>query len=35
MITAMASDYRSVYYVDMDADDAICYCSAIRPWRKH
>ena len=24
MITAMASDYRSVYYVDMDADDAVC-----------
>ena len=25
MITAMASDYRSVYYVDLDADDAVCY----------
>ena len=25
LITAMASDYRSVYYVDLDADDAICY----------
>ena len=25
MITAMASDYRSVYHVDMDADDAVCY----------
>ncbi len=25
MITAMASDYRSVYYVDVDADDAVCY----------
>ena len=25
MITAMASDYRSVYYVDIDADEAICY----------
>ena len=25
MITAMASDYRSVYLVDMDADDAVCY----------
>ena len=24
MITAMASDYRSVYYVDIDADDAVC-----------
>ena len=25
MITALASDYRSVYYVDLDADDALCY----------
>ena len=25
MITAMASDYRSVYYVDLDGDDAVCY----------
>ena len=25
MITAMASDYRSVYHVDLDADDAVCY----------
>ncbi|MBQ9038489.1 MAG: response regulator [Clostridia bacterium] len=25
MITAMASDYRSVYHVDLDADVAICY----------
>ncbi|MBQ8095162.1 MAG: response regulator [Clostridia bacterium] len=25
MITAMASDYRSVYYVDLDTDEAICY----------
>ena len=25
MITAMASDYRSVYYVDLDEDDALCY----------
>ena len=25
MITAMASDYRSVYYVDLDQDDAVCY----------
>ena len=25
MITAMASDYRSVYYVDIDTDDAVCY----------
>ena len=27
MITAMASDYRSVYYVDLDANDAVCYRS--------
>ncbi len=25
MITAMAADYRSVYYVDLDQDDAVCY----------
>ena len=25
MITAMASDYRSVYHVDIDSDDAVCY----------
>ena len=25
MITAMAADYRSVYHVDLDADDAVCY----------
>ena len=25
MITAMSSDYRSVYYVDVDADDAVCF----------
>ena len=25
MITAMASDYRSVYHIDLDADDAVCY----------
>ena len=25
MITAMASDYRSVYHVDIDMDDAVCY----------
>ena len=25
MITAMASEYRSVYHVDIDADDAVCY----------
>ncbi len=27
MITALASDYRSVYYVDLDADNGICYRS--------
>lgn len=25
MITALASDYRSVYYVDIDTDDGVCY----------
>ena len=25
MITALASDYRSVYHVDIDMDDAVCY----------
>ena len=25
MITAMASDYRCVYYVNLDDDDAVCY----------
>ncbi|SEF85999.1 Signal transduction histidine kinase [Eubacterium ruminantium] len=25
LITAMASDYRNVYYADLDTDDAICY----------
>ena len=25
MITAMAADYRSVYYVDLDRDEGICY----------
>ena len=27
MITAMASDYRSVYHVDIDTDDAVCFRS--------
>ena len=27
MITALASDYRSVYYIDLDSDDGICYRS--------
>ncbi len=30
MITAMASDYRSVYYVDLDINEGICYRS-IKP----
>ncbi len=25
MITALASDYRSVYYVDIDTDEGVCY----------
>ena len=25
MITALASDYRCVYHVDLDSDDAVCY----------
>jgi signal transduction histidine kinase/CheY-like chemotaxis protein len=25
MITAMASDYRAVYYVNLDSDDGVCY----------
>ena len=25
MITALASDYRSVYYVDLDKDEGLCY----------
>ena len=25
MITAMSSDYRSVYYVDLDNDEGVCY----------
>ncbi|MBR1559598.1 MAG: response regulator [Clostridia bacterium] len=25
MITALASDYRCVYHVDLDGDDAVCY----------
>ena len=34
MITAMASDYRSVYYVDLDANDAVCYrTDPDDPWK--
>ncbi|MCR5328675.1 MAG: response regulator [Saccharofermentans sp.] len=25
MITAMSSDYRSVYYIDLDSDEGVCY----------
>ena len=35
MITALSSDYRAVYYVDLDMDDAICYrkeAGAILPY---
>ncbi len=28
MITAMASDYRSVYYIDLDTDEGVCYRSS-------
>ncbi|MBR1750254.1 MAG: response regulator [Ruminococcus sp.] len=31
MITALASDYRSVYYVDLDNDECICYRSEVTP----
>ena len=27
MITALSSDYRSVYYLDLDADEGVCYQS--------
>ena len=30
MITALASDYRSVYYVDLDLDEGICYRSGLQ-----
>ena len=34
MITAMASDYRSVYHVDLDANDAVCYrTDPDDPWK--
>lgn len=29
MITALASDYTSVYYVDLDTDESICYRSSV------
>lgn len=31
MITALASDYRSVYYVELDSDECICYRSEATP----
>lgn len=31
MITALASDYRSVYYVNLDRDECTCYRSEIPP----
>lgn len=31
MITALASDYRSVYYVSLDTDECICYRSEVTP----
>lgn len=31
MITALASDYGSVYYVDLDADHCVCYRSDAKP----
>ena len=31
MITALASDYRSVYYADLDTDNCICYRSSVSP----
>ena len=32
MITALASDYRSVYHVDLDKDDAVCYRTDKSDW---
>ena len=31
MITALASDYKSVYYVNLDTDECICYRSEVTP----
>ena len=31
MITALASDYRSVYFADLDSDHCICYRSSVGP----
>ncbi len=30
MITALASDYRSVYFADLDSDQCICYRSSVK-----
>ena len=35
MITAMASDYRSVYHVDLDTDDAVCYRADPNDKKQH
>ena len=35
MITAMASDYRSVYHVDLDKNDAVCYRGDPEDKRQH
>ncbi len=31
LITALASDYKSVYYVDLKEDECICYRSSVKP----
>lgn len=31
MITALASDYKSVYYVNLDSDECTCYRSEVTP----
>ena len=31
MITALASDYKSVYYVNLDSDECACYRSEVTP----
>ena len=35
MITAMASDYRSVYHVNLDTDDAVCYRADPNDKKQH
>ena len=35
MIVALSSDYRSVYYVDLDQDEAVCYQDDRRVKNKH